>query len=110
MSDCVFCRIVSGEIPSSKVFEDPHVLAFRDINPVAPIHILVIPKQHVASVVDPGASPTMFSHLMSAVQTIARQESIDSFRLISNTGAESGQAVFHLHFHIIGGRALDKLV
>lgn len=110
MTDCIFCRIARGEIPSSKVYEDDGVLAFRDIQPSAPVHILVIPKLHVASVVDPGTSPALLAQVMAAVQAIARQEGLDNgFRLISNTGPDANQEVHHLHFHILGGRKLGSM-
>ena len=109
MTDCIFCKITRGEIPSSKVYEDDGVLAFRDIQPRAPIHILVIPKTHVHSITDPGARPALLTQVMQAVQAIVRQEGSDSFRLLSNTGAEAGQVVHHLHFHILAGRKLGAM-
>lgn len=111
--DCLFCKIVNGDIPSTKVFENDKVLAFRDIAPQAPTHILVIPKQHIEnlSAITPENSGVL-SDIGEAISIIAKQEGIaDSFRVISNIGEGAGQTVFHLHFHIIAGKKLsDKLV
>ena len=98
MTDCLFCKIAAGEIPSNKVYEDDDVLAFRDINPQAPTHILVIPKEHVA---DSAAQITSGNE---AVAKIAAREGLkDGFRVITNSGAAAGQTVPHLHFHILAG-------
>lgn len=107
--DCLFCKIVAGEIPSEKVFEDEAVLAFRDINPQAPTHILVIPKDHVASAAeleDRHAGDLV--SIFKAAAAIAASEGIaeTGYRLITNIGREAGQTVFHLHFHLIGGRPM----
>lgn len=112
MNDCIFCRIASGEIPSAKVYEDDSVLGFKDITPQAPVHILVIPKQHMASVLEiPHGSGDLLAAMMSAVQQIAREQGLadDGFRLVTNTGSAAGQVVHHLHFHILGGRQLGHL-
>ncbi|MEB3186773.1 MAG: histidine triad nucleotide-binding protein [bacterium] len=106
MQDCLFCRIVAGTIPADRIHEDEHTLAFRDIQPQAPFHALVIPKAHVVSLLelDPGqAGP-----LMAAVQSVATQAGLgeDGFRVVSNIGRDGGQSVFHLHWHVLGGRAL----
>jgi histidine triad (HIT) family protein len=109
MSDCLFCKIVAGEIPSTKVYEDETVLAFRDINPVAPTHILVIPKVHIASVgaITPENSAVV-AHCFEVIPQIAQQEHLDNgFRVVSNCGQDAGQTVPHLHFHILGGRPLN---
>ena len=108
MSDCVFCMIISGEIPSERVYEDGHVLAFRDVSPQAPVHILVVPKEHISSVADITA---VNSHLaakcLEAIPAIASSEGLaGGFRVISNTGPDAGQSVPHLHFHILGGKPL----
>ena len=108
MSDCIFCRIIAGEIPSNKVYEDEYTFAFRDINPQAPTHILVVPKEHVASV---GEITAENSHLaakcLEAVAKIAKAEGLDNgFRVISNCGDDAGQTVHHLHFHILGGKKM----
>ena len=107
MSDsCLFCRIVRGEIPAKIVRQDEHTVAFRDIDPKAPTHILVIPKEHVASL-DEATDPTMVGRLMLAAAEIARSEGItDGYRTVVNTGAGAGQTVFHIHLHLLGGRKL----
>lgn len=105
MSDCLFCRIVRGEIPAKKVYEDEHVLAFHDIRPLAPVHVLVIPKAHVDSMahLEPGHEAVM-GRLMVAVGRIARDQGCtDGFRTIVNTGRVGLQEVYHLHLHILGG-------
>ncbi len=113
MSDCLFCKIAAGEIPSTKVYEDETVLAFRDINPQAPVHILVIPKTHIesaAAITEDNASAV--SDCFRAIAQIARQEHLDSgFRVVSNVGEDAGQTVKHLHFHILAGiRMGEKIV
>jgi histidine triad (HIT) family protein len=103
---CLFCRIVRGEIPAKIVRQDEHTVAFRDIDPKAPTHILVIPKEHVASL-DEATDPTMVGRLMLAAAEIARSEGItDGYRTVVNTGAGAGQTVFHIHLHLLGGRKL----
>ncbi len=109
MSDCLFCKIVKGEIPSTKVYEDDLVLAFRDIAPQAPTHILVIPKTHIASVAEITAenSPVV-AHIFEVIPAIAKAEGLtEGYRVVSNCGAHAGQTVHHLHFHILGGRQLS---
>lgn len=110
MGDCIFCKIISGDIPSTKVFENEHVYAFRDINPQAPVHILVIPKEHVASVAEITAENSyLAAKCFEAVSVIARAEGLQAgFRVISNSGAAAGQTVFHMHFHIMGGRPFGE--
>lgn len=107
--DCIFCKIVAGEIPSIKVYEDDRVLAFRDIAPQAPTHILVIPKEHIPSfaAIDEGNAP-LVAHVLAAAAKIAHNEGLDGvgYRIVSNCGADAGQTVPHLHFHILGGRKL----
>jgi histidine triad (HIT) family protein len=103
---CLFCRIVRGEIPAKIVREDEHTVAFRDIDPKAPTHILVIPREHVASL-DEANDPTLVGRLMLAAAEIARSEGITGgYRTVVNTGAGAGQTVFHLHLHLLGGRKL----
>jgi len=103
---CLFCRIVRGEIPAKIVRQDEHTVAFRDIDPKAPTHILVIPKEHVASL-DEATDPTMVGRLMLAAAEIARSEGItDGYRTVVNTGAGAGQTVFHIHLHLLAGREL----
>ena len=108
MNDCLFCKIISGEIPSTKVFEDDQVLAFRDIAPMAPTHILVIPKTHIAGVdeITPENSAVV-AHIFEMIPIIAREEGLtNGYRVVSNIGEDGGQAVRHLHFHILGGKKL----
>ena len=103
---CLFCRIVRGEIPARIVREDEHTVAFRDIDPKAPTHVLVIPREHVASL-DEAQDATLVGRLMLAAAEIARSEGISGgYRTVVNTGADAGQTVFHLHLHLLGGRKL----
>lgn len=110
MSDCIFCRIVKGEIPSSKVYEDENVLAFNDIHPMAPVHVILIPKKHVATLMDldPGDS-VLLASFTKGVQEVARLKGVDKsgFRTVANTNKEGGQVIFHLHVHVLGGRQLE---
>jgi histidine triad (HIT) family protein len=109
MEDCIFCRIVGGEIPSSRVYEDERVLAFDDINPVAPVHVIIIPKRHIATLMDVEDGKTGdLQAMMAAAQRIARLKKVDEsgFRLVINCNEEGGQVVFHLHMHLLGGRKL----
>jgi len=113
MKDCIFCKIIAGEIPSQSVYEDDSVYAFRDLSPQAPVHILVVPKVHVASAA--MLTPDNSHHAAKCFEAIARiaeSEGLDGgFRVITNSGEDGGQSVFHLHFHLLGGRALGpKLV
>ena len=114
MSDCLFCKIAAGEIPSKKVYEDESVLAFRDINPQAPTHILVIPKQHVADSAAQitEANSAAVAHCFEVIAKIAAQEGLsDGFRVITNSGHAAGQTVPHLHFHILAGAEMaEKLL
>ena len=105
---CLFCRIVAGEIPSTKVYEDELVLAFRDIAPQAPTHILVIPKTHIPSVDGITAeNSNIVAHIFEVIPQIAKAENLENgYRVVSNCGADAGQTVPHLHFHILGGMAL----
>ncbi len=105
---CLFCKIVAGEIPSTKVYEDETVLAFRDISPMAPTHILVIPKEHIPSVDGVTAENSgVAAHIFEVIPQIAAQEKLTGgYRVVSNCGPDAGQTVPHLHFHILGGRKL----
>jgi len=105
---CLFCKIVAGEIPSTKVYEDDSVLAFRDINPQAPTHILVIPKCHIPSVDGITAeNSAVVAHIFEVIPQIAQAEGLkNGYRVVSNCGSDAGQTVPHLHFHILGGKAL----
>jgi histidine triad (HIT) family protein len=110
VADCLFCRIVAGEIPSTKVHEDDAVLAIRDIAPRAPTHILVMPKRHIASAADLGsADGDLLGLIFAAAAGIARGEGIAErgYRVVTNVGTWGGQTVDHLHFHLMGGRAFD---
>jgi histidine triad (HIT) family protein len=106
--DCLFCRIVNGEIPARKVHEDDFAIIFADINPAAPIHLLVIPRKHIASLAEVGAeNQELLGHLLStAAQVAAKQNLAKGFRVVINTGQDGGQTVDHLHLHILGGRAM----
>jgi len=111
--DCLFCKVVAGEIPSTKVIETDDVLAFRDINPGAPQHVLVIPKSHMAdSVADLGVGDAEVGRVWSALLTVVQQvaasspEFADGWRLVTNVGENGGQSVFHLHLHVLAGRRL----
>ncbi|MBE6916586.1 MAG: histidine triad nucleotide-binding protein [Ruminococcaceae bacterium] len=107
--NCLFCKIIAGEIPSTKVYEDDLILAFRDINPQAPTHILVIPKSHIPSVDGITAeNSAVVAHIFETIPTIAAAEKLENgYRVVSNCGADAGQTVHHLHFHILGGKALS---
>ena len=109
MNDCLFCRIIAGEIPSAKVYEDEDVFAFRDINPQAPTHILVVPKEHIASVAElNGDNASLAAKCLAAAARIAEGEGLDGgYRIVSNCGPDAGQTVPHLHFHILGGKRLE---
>ena len=109
MSDCIFCKIIAGEIPSTQVYTDALVTAFRDINPAAPIHVLIIPNQHIASVNDlQPEDENLAGHMVLVAQHIAAQEGIreSGYRLIINNGPDGGQEVFHLHLHLLGGHRM----
>lgn len=113
MDNCLFCRIISGEIPSTKVYEDDDVFAFRDIAPQAPVHILVIPKTHIASAGEvTEENSVLVAKCFKAIAKIAVQEKLGSgFRVISNCGPDAGQTVPHIHFHILAGKKLgEKMV
>ena len=109
MEDCLFCKIIRGEIPSTKVYEDETVLAFRDIAPQAPTHVLVIPKVHIESCSGITAeNSAAVAHIFEVIPEIAKAEGlVNGYRVVSNAGADAGQTVPHLHFHILGGKALD---
>ena len=109
MSDCLFCKIIAGDIPSTKVYEDELVLAFRDIAPQAPTHVLVIPKEHIASVAEINEkNSAVISHIFEVIAKIAKEEGLaGGYRVVSNCGDDAGQTVHHLHFHILGGKKLN---
>jgi len=108
MSDCLFCKIAGGEIPSKKVFEDDEFFAFHDISPQAPTHVLVIPKRHIVSLDDAAADDqAMLGRLLLLCQRLARELGVSgAYRVVNNCGAQAGQSVFHVHFHLLGGRPM----
>ncbi len=109
-NNTIFGKIIRGEIPADKVYEDDRALAFKDINPAAPVHILVIPKEHVVNLLDAEEEHAeLLGHLMLVAAKVAREQGLeeDGFRLVANNGAGAGQTVFHLHLHVIGGRSLS---
>jgi histidine triad (HIT) family protein len=113
MENCIFCKIAKKEIPSTIIYEDDKILAFKDINPVAPIHVLIIPKQHIASVKEVNSTnEQIIIDVHMAANKIAEQLGISEsgFRLINNCGADAGQTVFHLHYHLIGGKSLGPKI
>lgn len=109
-TDCIFCKILTGDIPATVVYKDEHVVAFRDINPAAPTHVLIIPNKHIPSIneITPEDEPLM-GHLISTARKIAEIEGIaeSGYRLVVNTGPDSGQVVFHIHLHVLGGQPLN---
>lgn len=109
-SDCLFCRIVAGDVPATKVHEDDLVVAIRDVNPKAPTHLLVLPREHIASAAELGDEHTpVVGRIFSVAAELAREEGIadDGYRVVTNVGANAGQSVDHLHFHVMGGRAFS---
>lgn len=109
MSNCLFCKIIAGEIPSAKVYEDENILAFRDIAPQAPTHVLVVPKCHISDVNGITAENSdVIAHIFAVIPRIAEAEGLENgYRVVTNCGADAGQTVQHLHFHILGGKPLD---
>ena len=110
MSDCLFCKIVQKTIPAKIVHEDERSVAFDDINPQAPVHSLIIPKQHVSTVHDcPDQASELLAHLLIICTKVAKQKGLSEsgYRIVTNTGRDAGQTVFHLHFHVLGGRHLS---
>ncbi len=113
MEDCIFCKIIRGEIPSNKVYEDDEIIAFNDIHPVTPIHILVIPKKHIKSVIDiQKEDESLIGKMYTAINKIAEEKGFakEGFRLITNCGENGGQEVEHLHFHILAGEKLGSKI
>ena len=108
MSDCLFCKIIAGSIPSAKVYEDETILAFRDIAPQAPTHVLVVPKAHIADCDDVSAeNSAVVAHIFEVIPQIAKAEGlVNGYRVVSNCGEDAGQTVQHLHFHILGGKVM----
>lgn len=108
MNDCLFCRIIAGEIPSKKIYEDGTVYAFADIDPQAPFHAVIVPKEHICSAADITSENSKFvADIFEAAAKIAKQEGlVNGFRIVTNSGEHGGQTVGHLHFHMLGGRNL----
>lgn len=109
---CVFCEIISGNIPSTKVYEDDMMVAFKDLNPQAPVHILAVPKEHIESANAITAENSKYvAHIFEKLPEIAKEQGITSYRIINNCGADAGQTVMHLHFHLLGGKEMgDKIL
>lgn len=110
MSDCIFCKIIKGEIPCSKVYEDDDILVFDDIHPMAPVHVIMIPKKHIATLMDIDADHgDVAMRLFTAAQNVAKIKNVadSGFRMVVNCNADGGQVVFHLHMHLLGGRKLE---
>jgi histidine triad (HIT) family protein len=106
--DCLFCKIIDGTIPSTRVYEDAQCIAFNDIHPNASVHVLVVPRKHIASLADAAPEDTpLLGHLLSTVAEIARQKGLaNGYRTVINTGGDGGQTVAHLHLHLLGGRIM----
>ncbi|GAA1683252.1 histidine triad nucleotide-binding protein [Glycomyces endophyticus] len=112
-TDCIFCKIVAGDIPSTKVLETERVLAFRDLHPKAPTHVLVIPKDHYANAAElTAADPQLAAAVLAGATAVAESEGIaeTGWNLLANTGAEAGQTIFHVHFHVLGGKSFEPLL
>ena len=104
--DCIFCKIANGEIPSTKVYEDEKILAFKDLEPQAPVHILIIPKEHIRWALDiTEKNSAVISHIFKKIPEIAKEQGLENgFRIVNNCGESAGQSVHHIHFHLLGGR------
>lgn len=108
---CIFCEIIAGNIPSTKIYEDDMILAFKDINPVAPVHTIIVPKKHIESANDVNSENSAYvAHIFEKIPEIAKLQGITSYRLINNCGEDAGQTVKHLHFHLIGGVTLGEKI
>lgn len=109
MADCIFCKIISGEIPSKKLYEDDLCLAFYDIEPLAPQHFLVIPKEHIPSAAGVTAeNSALVAHIFEVIAKLAEEQQLDGFRVVTNCGEIAGQTVHHLHFHVLSGTQLGS--
>ena len=106
MVDCLFCKIVAGEIPAAVVLDDADWLAFEDVDPKAPVHVLVVPKRHLADIGELGGDPAAAAALVAGIGAVARKLELTAYRTVFNTGAGAGQSVFHAHAHVLGGRNL----
>ncbi|MBO8136720.1 MAG: histidine triad nucleotide-binding protein [Desulfotomaculum sp.] len=110
MADCIFCKIVNKELPAEVIYEDDLILAFKDINPVAPTHVLLIPKKHISTLLDlQEEDSNVMGHIIITAQKLAKELGLEEkgFRLVSNCKEEAGQTVFHIHFHLLGGRPFE---
>ncbi|OXN01613.1 histidine triad nucleotide-binding protein [Bifidobacterium vansinderenii] len=108
-NDCLFCKIIAGDIPSTKVYEDDTVYAFKDINPKAKVHVLIVPKDHYPNVAALAkAEPARLAHIVEVAKSIADSEFHGEYRLVFNTGVDAGQTVFHVHAHVLTGEVLDE--
>ena len=109
--DCIFCKIAVGEIPSNKVYEDDLIVAFHDIAPAAPVHVLFIPKAHIAGVREITAdNAAVVAHIFTVIPQVAKALGVTDYRIVSNNGVDAGQTVHHLHFHLLGGATLGGMV
>jgi histidine triad (HIT) family protein len=108
MSDCLFCKIAAGEIPAERVYEDDDLIAFQDISPQAPVHVLVVPRRHLASLEEAvEEDAALLGRILLAIRRLARELGVESgYRVVNNCGASAGQSVFHIHFHLLGGRPM----
>ena len=104
--DCLFCKIVAGEIPSTQVYSDEHSYAFEDLNPQAPTHVLVVPREHRADIAELGRDADTSAHLLAGISGVAQQLGLEHFRTVFNTGTQVGQSVFHVHAHVLAGRPM----
>ncbi len=112
MADCIFCQIIAGKIPADIVYQDETVLAFKDINPKAPVHVLIIPKKHIVSLAElSNEDLPVAAHMLETANAVAKQMGTGkAYKLVTNTGSEAGQVVMHLHMHLLGGRKINSLV
>lgn len=113
ITDCIFCRIVAKEVPGQVLYEDEEIVAFKDINPMAPFHALIIPKEHFRDLIDvPENRLDLLGKIQRVAARLAKEHKLDStgFRIVTNTGPDSGQIVFHIHYHLLGGRPLGRIV
>ncbi|MEY8655939.1 histidine triad nucleotide-binding protein [Brachybacterium paraconglomeratum] len=106
--DCIFCRILAGEIPSDRVHEDEKVIAFKDLHPQAPVHVLVVPREHRRDVTELAENPALLAHTATVAAKVAAEQADGDFRLVFNTGASAGQTVFHVHAHVLAGGTLAE--
>jgi histidine triad (HIT) family protein len=111
MADCIFDRIAQGEIPSTVVYQDDTVMAFRDIHPKAPVHVLIIPKKHITSIMEMTKEDVpIIGHMMEVASLVGRQEGLTAYKLVINNGKAAGQEVMHLHMHLLGGKRITEMV